>query len=111
MGKKKNKKFNKVKHRAQINQPMPIGAGISAAMAAETIMTTEPLTPSLVSPSMATAAVDPRYLLIRKEVRTVLVTILILFLVLIGTYVLEQKIGMLDRVGDWIYRVSHIQAQ
>lgn len=109
MGKKKNK-FNKKPNRPLVTDRGEINTFVADESEAQE-NDTMTLSAAGASGPAVEIAVDPRYLLIRKEVKQVLLTILILFLILIGAYFLEAKTGALDKMGAWIYRISNIQTQ
>ncbi|MFA5927446.1 MAG: hypothetical protein WCT32_02995 [Patescibacteria group bacterium] len=103
MSKKKNKKFKKISGK--------VSTVTREDEAVELVEAGESSAVSRGSDAVALSSeADPRYKMIRRDVRRVLITVAALLIILFGTYILGLKTGALGSLGEWIYKIANIQS-
>lgn len=106
MSKKKNRKFKK----SHSSQPIPTPA-ISVKTISATERSTEPtVTPISVPTAIETneiAILNEKYQYVRRDVKKLLLTILLLGVLFVGFYILGQKTSILTQFADWIHKVGN----
>jgi len=109
MSKKKNK-FKK-KHQAQHNIP-------SAPRDTEKILSPEgelleevlDKRPDMIEPEdMHDAYKTDQYDHVKKDIKKILIIMVIIIVALIGIYILSMKTSILSSFGDWVYKILNIQ--
>jgi len=115
MGKKKNKKLKKKKIIVQA-QSRPVE--VTSLGDNENVL--EAVEQGFEVPISATPAkmekdedeiyTSEEYRHVKTDIHKILIVMAIIIVVLLGVYFADLKYGILTHVGDYIYKISHIQA-
>lgn len=103
MSKQKNKKFKKAKTKIVSSATEAIVSKNDQNL--EVSIKSEVKTPDKYIDSAA------EYAHVRKDVRIILYTILLLAVLIVGIYLLNTRTTYLTTFGDWIYKICNIQTQ
>jgi len=114
MGKKKNKKLKKKKISQPQSQPIQTVDATSNESVLETVER-EFSVEAAEAPKKVLSAEDEIYLSeeykhVRTDIRKILIVMAIILIVLFAVYFADLKYGILTHVGDYIYKISHIQS-
>jgi len=101
MSKQKNKKFKKAKVKVISNSIEAITSDVNQTL--EVTATATVKTPDKYIDSAA------EYAHVRKDVRIILFTILLLAILIVGFYFVSTKTTVFTTFGDWIYKIFNIQ--
>jgi len=105
MSKQKNKKFKRQKNH---QSAAPI-VSVASNRTVVSEMPIERLAPAKSeSPAIAQVTLD-EYAYVRKDIRMILLTILMLVVLLAAALIINEKTSLLRDFGDWIYRISNFQ--
>lgn len=116
MSKKKNKKFKKQRQSSHIQ---PVHRSESQPLADGTIRentTTEDSSPQnekknieAKEQSSEEQIAEHQYKYVKKDVKRVLIYVVLMILILAAVYVLSIKTSVFSSFGDWVYKLLNIQ--
>ena len=101
MSKQKNKKFKKIKNKVAPSEIIVSENGQTLEVEATATIKT----PDKYIDSAA------EYAHVRKDVRIILFTILLLAILIVGFYFVNSETTLFTTFGDWIYKICNIQTQ
>ncbi|MEI6498715.1 MAG: hypothetical protein WCO23_02005 [bacterium] len=102
MSKQKNKKFKKAKTKISETGPSAVSDNNQNL---EMSISAKAITPDKYIDSAA------EYTHVRKDIRVILLTILLLAVLIVAVYFLGNKTSILTNFGDWIYKILNLQTQ
>jgi len=111
MSKKKNKFKKKKHHQQNIVAPQIESVKIASQEnePAKEIENNSP-TPALPEiPKEHESYSSDKYAHVKTDIKKILIIMAIIFLILIGIYILSFKTTFLNTFGDWVYKILNIQ--